>query len=271
MLKILPFVVLTLLASPALAGTSVWQDIAPGVKARLISADVIDSYDNTLLAGLELDMPKTTRTYWRIPGETGIPAQFDFSASGGLDSNPQIIWPYPEIDHTGGYTDYIYRGHFVLPMKFKVTGQGPALLSADATLGICSDVCVPAMAKFTLPVAFGQADGVSANALLLAIQKSPAVWNQPSHPFGAISARPDGLLIDSVDPSVDPDSIIADVNDPSILFGVPQKGPEKGQYFINLLGKAGAGELAGRSVQLTFTASSLHFPYAVTRPILPAR
>ena len=271
MLKIVPFVVLTLLASPALAGASAWQELAPGVNARLISADTIDSADHTLLAGLELDMPKTTRTYWRIPGETGIPPQFDFSGSSGLEPNPQIIWPYPEIDHTEGYTDYIYRGHFVLPMKFNLTGQGLALLNASMTLGICSDICVPAMAKFTLPIALGEPDAVSANGLLLAIQKSPDDWDRPSQPFGAVFARPDGLLIDSLDPSVNPDSIIADVNDPSILFGAPQKGPENGQYFIKLLGEAGPNGLAGRTVQLTFTATSLHFPYAVTRQVLPAR
>ncbi len=39
-------------------------------------------------------MPQTTNTYWRIPGETGIPTEFDFAASTGV-SGPQVHWPYP--------------------------------------------------------------------------------------------------------------------------------------------------------------------------------
>ena len=46
----------------------------------------------TLLAGLQLDMPANTKTYWRVPGETGIPSEFDFSASVGLTSGT-IDWP----------------------------------------------------------------------------------------------------------------------------------------------------------------------------------
>src|SRR3569833_2163593 len=105
MLRLLPILIVTLAASPALAGATAWQDIAPGVRARLISADTVTG--GTTRAGLELDLPAGTHTYWRIPGETGIPAEFDFAGSTGLGA-PVIDWPYPEIDHTGGYLGYIY-------------------------------------------------------------------------------------------------------------------------------------------------------------------
>lgn len=270
MLRFLSFAVLTLLVSPALAGATAWQDLAPGVKARFISSDVVDSVDHTLLAGLELDMPETTHTYWRIPGETGIPAQFDFAGSDGLAADPTIIWPYPEIDHTGGYTGYVYRGHIVLPMKFKVTDASHGLLSVGMTLGVCSDVCVPAMARFSLPISYGAPDGLSGNWLQYAIQRSPDDWDQVSQPFGPLHAAADGLVIDSMDATIDPDSVIVDAGDPSVLFATPQKSPENGQWILKLLGKSDAKALQGRTVQLTFTATSLHFPYAVIRQVLPA-
>src|SRR3569833_661115 len=110
MLKIAPLLIVTLATSPALAGATPWQEIAPGVKARLVSADKLS--DGTLLAGLQLDMPANTKTYWRVPGETGIPSEFDFSASVGLTSGT-IEWPYPQIDRSQGYLDYVYYGQTV--------------------------------------------------------------------------------------------------------------------------------------------------------------
>src|SRR6476660_63422 len=84
------------LASPAIAAETPWQEIAPGVKLRLISNDTLRA-DGTTLAGLELDMPQSMKTYWRVPGEAGIPTELDFSGSSGV-AGDQMLWPYPRIE-----------------------------------------------------------------------------------------------------------------------------------------------------------------------------
>ena len=263
MLKLLPFLIVTLAASPALAGATPWQDLAPGVKARIISADTIASGMTTI--GLELDMPAGTKTYWRIPGETGIPPEFDFAGSAGL-SEPAIAWPYPEIDESEGYRDYVYHGHLVLPIRFKAEG-GTALLNVAMTLGICSDMCVPAQAKFMLPITFGKSDPEPALRLQMAGREQPAEWDQQQEPFGAITATADGLDIAGIDSTIDPASIIADIGDPSVLFAAPQKSPDGTLWQLKLLGGATGKGLEGRPVQLTFTTPL--GPYAVTRTIAP--
>ena len=79
---------------PAVAGETPWQELAPGAKARLISSDVLKA-DGTTMVGLELDMPTTLNTYWRVPGETGIPTQFDFGGSSGVAGH-ETLWPERE-------------------------------------------------------------------------------------------------------------------------------------------------------------------------------
>jgi len=261
MLRLLPILVVTLAASPALAAATAWQDIALGVRARLISADSITA--GTTRAGLELDLPAGTHTYWRVPGETGIPAEFDFAGSTGL-TVPVIDWPYPEIDHSGGYLDYIYTGSLVIPLRFGASGSD-ALLAASVTLGICSDICVPAQASFTLPISYARPDTGQAIRLDQAEARTPIAWDQPTPAFGAVTATADGISLAAPDPSIDPQSLIADIGDPAILFQTPQKSPDGTLWTLKLLGGAGGKGLEGRTIQLTFMTPA--GPYAVTRQI----
>ena len=250
---------LTLAAGPALAGATAWQEISPGVKARLISSDRI--VDGTTLAGLELDMPQATNTYWRIPGESGIPTQFDFSGSTGI-ADPQVHWPFPEIADTAGYRDYVYRGPVVFPIALKTRG---GVLNAAITLGVCSDVCVPARAAFSLPIGGDKTDPAQSIRLDQAEAVTPIAWDRTGEPVGPVTAGPDGLVLSGLDPSIDPNTLIADVGDPSILFETPQKSPERSLWTLKLLGGAGGRKLEGRSVQLTFMTSN--GPYTVSRLI----
>ena len=266
MFRLCALIVGTLVAAPALAGATPWQDIAPGVKARLISSDTIA--DGMSLAGLELDMPQNTNTYWRIPGETGIPTEFDFAASSGL-GNPTVHWPYPQIDRSRGYLDYAYYGPVVLPIEFEA-GEGGTILDVAVTLGVCSDICVPATAKLTLPISFGAPDAAQSIRLDQAMAQTPILWDQPGQPFGTVEAGFDGSLhLLSPDPSVDPASVIADVGDPSILFETPQKSPDGNLWTLKPLGGEAHKGLEGSSVQLTFVTPK--GPYAVTQVIAPSQ
>jgi DsbC/DsbD-like thiol-disulfide interchange protein len=266
MLRLAPFLFVTFAAGPALAGATPWQDIALGAKARLISADKLS--DGTTIVGLQLDMPANTKTYWRIPGETGIPTEFNFSASTGL-SAPVVDWPYPQIDRSEGYLDYVYYGPLVIPIRFASVAEG-GTIDAIITLGVCSDICVPAQAKFSLPVSFAKPDAGQSIRLDQAEARGPIAWDKPTPAFGAVTATAAGLTISSPDPSIDPGSLIADVGDPAILFETPQKSPDNGAWTVKLLGGAAATGLEGRGIQLTFMTPS--GPYAVGSTITaPAR
>lgn len=263
MLRAALFVCVTLAAGPALAGATAWQNLTPDAKARLISSDRIDN--GVMLAGLELDMPQTTNTYWRIPGQSGIPTEFDFTGSTGV-ADPVVHWPFPRIENTAGYRDYVYRGPLVVPIAVKVDGTG--VLKAVITLGVCSDMCVPARATFELPLGAAKADPAQSIRLDQAEATTPIAWDRPGDPVATVSASPDGLVLGGLDASIDPSTIIADIGDPSLVFETPQKSPEGSLWTLRLLGGAGGKKLEGRSVQLTFMTPN--GPYAVTRDIAPA-
>lgn len=258
---------LALLAAPAGAGETAWQELAPGVRARLVSSDVLKA-DGTTLVGIEIDMPQNTKTYWRIPGETGIATTLDFTGSAGIVGHA-VLWPYPTVDRVQGYLDYVYYGPTVLPVLLTIDKNAPAIELA-ATLGVCSDICVPAMASFSLPLAFAKADAGQGLRLNQALALTPIPWDGPDAAIGDIAYDPatPGLTVPLSDPAIDPASLIADIGDPLVLFGTPQKSPDGRTVFLPLLGNGGGADLGGQMVRITFKTDM--GPYEITRQIRSA-
>ena len=254
-------------AAPSLAAETPWQEVAPGVRLRLIADNVLNP-DGTTLLGLEVDMPPGYKTYWRVPGETGIPTELDFAGSRGVGGHA-MIWPYPVIDQTGGFTDFVYRGLTVLPVQLTVDAAS-AEIKAAVTMGVCSDICVPALARFELPLDFAKPDRSQGLRLAQAVALAPGVWDDPREPFLAVAydATANALSLQLGDAGVDPASLIADVEGGAQLFGAPQKSPDTNLVLLPLLGGGGEG-LVGKPVEITFMTNQ--GPFAVSRQVLPLR
>jgi DsbC/DsbD-like thiol-disulfide interchange protein len=266
MLRAVTLICVTLMAAPALAAATDWQELAPGARVRLISADT--STDGTTLAGIELQLPPSANTYWRIPGDSGIPTTIDLSASAGV-SGADLVWPYPRVEETGGYRDFVYRGDLVLPIRLKAAAG--AVLDVSLMLGVCSDICVPAKAHLSLPLDFHKPDAAQSIRLDQALADAPMAWDQPTGPFGAVAIGADNksLEISAPDPSIDPDTVIADLGDPAVLFSAPQKSPDGAIWTLRLAGGEVVSRLAGRALRLTFMTP--RGPYFADRTIGPAQ
>lgn len=133
-------------ASAAPAGVSPWSDDHAS-RARLMAGDA-DA--QARWAGLEIEMDPGYKTYWRHPGDSGIPAEFDWTGSRNVAS-VEIEWPAPGRfeDPFGAY--YGYLDHVVLPLK--VTPEDPsepATLSLSLFYGVCKEICIPATAEVSL-------------------------------------------------------------------------------------------------------------------------
>ena len=92
--------------------------------------------------GIRLSMAPGWKTYWRSPGEAGIPPSFDWSASRNLAS-AQVFWPRPQVFQSFGMQTIGYADQVVLPIR--VTPQDPSApieMAGDLQLGVCKDICV---------------------------------------------------------------------------------------------------------------------------------
>lgn len=120
----------------------------------------------TQMTALRLTMAPGWHTYWRAPGEAGIPPQFDWT---GSDNVAAVVfhWPRPQVFELNGLRAIGYEGELVLPVEItpRVAGQ-PVSLMAEVTLGVCRDVCLPVSLQLSqdLPL-HGARDATIAAAL----------------------------------------------------------------------------------------------------------
>ncbi|KZY29815.1 hypothetical protein A3731_25905 [Roseovarius sp. HI0049] len=95
------------------------------------------------VAGLEVRMRPGWKTYWRAPGDSGIPPQFDWRRSGNL-SGVEIVWPTPSITVEGGLRTIGYKDSVILPIRVAPGQAGrDVTLNGRVEMGVCKDVCVP--------------------------------------------------------------------------------------------------------------------------------
>lgn len=100
--------------------------------------------DGTRIAGLELSLAPGWKTYWRSPGDAGIPPEFDWRGAGNLD-RVHVHWPAPVVFWQSGMRSVGYKDRVVLPLSIVPQSPGGDIhLKGRVDLGICSDICIPA-------------------------------------------------------------------------------------------------------------------------------
>lgn len=119
---------------------------------QFIKATVLPGWQTetgTQMAGLRLELAPGWKTYWRSPGEAGIPPSFSWEGSTNFGS-VTIHWPTPKVYDLNGLETIGYKNTVVIPLEFTPSQAGqPITLDGSVNLGVCEDVCVPVNLKLT--------------------------------------------------------------------------------------------------------------------------
>ena len=111
-----------------------------------VRAEIIEGWqrsDGTRVAAIRFRLAPGWKTYWRAPGDAGIPPQFDWSGSQNL-RGVGLTWPAPTVFEEGGLRTIGYKDELVLPITVApLRGGAPVSLNATLDIGVCSDICVP--------------------------------------------------------------------------------------------------------------------------------
>ena len=148
-----PFLVLIALcgvARPALAADAFSSDWADGLKssARLIAGGPADG---VLLAGVEIKLAAGAVTYWRNPGDAGLPPVLSFEGSSNL-AQARTSFPAPQrLAEAGGGEAFGYDHTLILPIDVEPIEPGkPVTIALKLNYAVCEKICVPAEAKLRL-------------------------------------------------------------------------------------------------------------------------
>jgi DsbC/DsbD-like thiol-disulfide interchange protein len=143
---------LPVLALLALAPAAYGQDASPWSvghrsKVRLLAGG---SDRGDRLAGVEIALNEGFKTYWRNPGEAGLPPSFDWSKSTNLET-AELLWPAPARSEDLGGISYGYHGQVLFPVRVRPRDTTkPVGLHLKVDYGVCKDICIPAQAELSL-------------------------------------------------------------------------------------------------------------------------
>ncbi|WP_121023687.1 protein-disulfide reductase DsbD domain-containing protein [Litoreibacter meonggei] len=98
--------------------------------------------NGTHFAALRFALAPGWKTYWRAPGDGGLPTQLDWSGSSNL-RGAGIQWPTPEVFRQNGLRSVGYRGEFVLPLALQQASEGPIVIDGHLKFGVCEEICLP--------------------------------------------------------------------------------------------------------------------------------
>jgi DsbC/DsbD-like thiol-disulfide interchange protein len=105
-----------------------------------------------LYAGVHVRLADGWKTYWRQPGESGVPPALDWSGSANL-TDARVLYPIPRRLPEAGMTSLGYKGDVVFPVEITPReSREPVELKLAFEYGVCKDICIPAEARLTLTV-----------------------------------------------------------------------------------------------------------------------
>jgi DsbC/DsbD-like thiol-disulfide interchange protein len=106
-----------------------------------------------LLGGVAFQLQPGWHTYWRTPGDSGVPPRFDFSKSDNIEA-VTVLWPAPQKfdDGAGGFS-LGYHDQLVLPLRIVAkNADKPVTLRADINYAVCENICIPVEASAELAI-----------------------------------------------------------------------------------------------------------------------
>lgn len=145
---------LALIAAPAFAQAQAVVQ-TENVRAELLADVSAVKPGEPFWVGLRQTIRPKWHTYWKNPGESGLPTEIAWKLPEGAKAGP-IVWPRPHLFDISGVINYGFKDEAVLLVQITppATLSGDFKLAADANWLVCEDVCIPEDGKFelTLPV-----------------------------------------------------------------------------------------------------------------------
>jgi len=156
-----------------------------------------------LLGGIAFQLQPGWKTYWRTPGDSGVPPRFDFSKSDNVDA-VTIMWPAPlKFDDGAGGHSIGYRDQIVLPLRIVAkAADKPVTLRAEINYAVCEKLCIPVEARAELGFnSVASTEDANLRAALATVPK-PANIGDPN-PLTIRDVKRDGnkVVVDVVAPA----------------------------------------------------------------------
>jgi DsbC/DsbD-like thiol-disulfide interchange protein len=223
-----------------------------------------------LLGGIGFQLQPGWKTYWRTPGDSGVPPRFDFTKSENVEA-VTVLWPAPtKFDDGAGGHSLGYHDQIVLPLRIVAkAADKPVTLRADVNYAVCEKICIPVEASIELP--FTSTASTEDSALLAALDTVPKPANVGDpNPLTIRDVKREGkstVLVDVVSP--DAKSVNLFVEGPTPDWGLPvpklleQSPPGVKRFAFELDGVPPGVNPDGAALKLTLVSGDRSYEFNI--------
>jgi thiol:disulfide interchange protein DsbD len=156
-MKYLSALALLAISMPLLAAPTVKTE---HVEAQLLAERTAAQPSKPIVVGLQLRMAPHWHTYWKNPGDSGLPTHIQWVLPEGWKSGA-IQWPYPKPLPIGPLTNYGYEDEVVLLSELTppASATGTAKIKAQAEWLVCKDICIPEKGELDIAIPVAAVQG----------------------------------------------------------------------------------------------------------------
>src|SRR6266853_4160425 len=223
-----------------------------------------------LLGGIAFELQPGWKTYWRTPGDSGVPPRFDFSKSENIEA-VTVLWPAPtKFDDGAGGHSMGYHDQVVLPLRIVAkNADKPVTLRVGINYAVCEKICIPVEANTEL--GFTSVASTEDSALFAALDTvpKPASIGDPN-PLTIRDVKRDGkssILVDVVTPDTREINLFVEGPTPDWALPVPtplEKSPPGVKRFsFELDGLPPGADPAGAALKLTLVGGDRAYEFNI--------
>jgi DsbC/DsbD-like thiol-disulfide interchange protein len=223
-----------------------------------------------LLGGIGFQLQPGWKTYWRTPGDSGVPPRFDFSKSENIEAIT-VLWPAPtKFDDGAGGHSLGYHNQIVLPLRIVAkNADKPVTLRAEINYAVCEKLCIPVEASAEL--SFTSVASTEDSALFAALDTvpKPASVGDPN-PMTIRDVKRDGkssVVVDVVSPDAREISLF--VEGPTPEWGLPvpnlieHSPPGVKRFVFELDGMPPGTDPQGAALKLTLVGGDRSYEFNI--------
>ena len=223
-----------------------------------------------LLGGIAFQLEPGWKTYWRTPGDSGVPPRFDFSKSENIEA-VTVLWPAPtKFDDGAGGHSMGYHNQVVLPLRIVAkSADKPVTLRADINYAVCEKLCIPVEASAELAIASVASTEDSALFAALDTVPKPANVGDPN-PLTIRDVKRDGkstVVVDVVSPDTREVSLFVEGPTPDWGLPVPNliehSPPGVKRFVFELDGVPPGTDPQGAALKLTLVGGDRSYEFNI--------
>jgi DsbC/DsbD-like thiol-disulfide interchange protein len=223
-----------------------------------------------LLGGIAFQLQVGWKTYWRTPGDSGVPPRFDFSKSENIEA-VTVLWPAPtKFDDGGSGHSLGYHNEIVLPLRIVAKNPDkPVTLRANINYAVCEKICIPVDASAEL--SFNSVASTEDSALFAALDAVPKPANVGDpNPLTIRDIEREGtstVLVDVVTPDARDVNLFVEGPSPDWSLPIPkllEHGPPGVKRFaFQLEGLPPGANPSGAALKFTLVGSDHSYEFNI--------